>query len=136
MANTAQAKKRARQAESRRILNAGQRSNLRTFIKKVYAAAESGDQEKAQSAFQTVVPIIDSAVNKTGIGQAVFAWETRPGSRQPTQGDAAAMKTILTDMLEVEHPVMLAGMGGVSYNRVVAAVSEACPSMRSEVTSN
>lgn len=35
------------------------------------------------------------------------------------------MKTILTDMLEVEHPVMLAGMGGVSYNRLVAAVSEA-----------
>ena len=64
MANTAQAKKRARQAESRRILNAGQRSNLRTFIKKVYAAVESGDQEKAKSAYQTVVPIIDSAVNK------------------------------------------------------------------------
>ncbi len=35
------------------------------------------------------------------------------------------MKTILTDMLEVEHPVMLAGMGGVSHNRVVAAVSDA-----------
>lgn len=28
-------------------------------------------------------------------------------------------------MLEVEHPVMLAGMGGVSYHRLVAAVSEA-----------
>ena len=28
-------------------------------------------------------------------------------------------------MLGIEHPVMLAGMGGVSYNRVVAAVSEA-----------
>jgi enoyl-[acyl-carrier protein] reductase II len=35
------------------------------------------------------------------------------------------MKTRLTDMLEVEHPVMLAGMGGVSYHEVVAAVSEA-----------
>ena len=35
------------------------------------------------------------------------------------------MKTRLTDILEVEHPVMLAGMGGVSYHRVVAAVSEA-----------
>src|SRR5262249_2580134 len=29
------------------------------------------------------------------------------------------------DMLDVEHPVMLAGMGGVSYSRLVAAVSEA-----------
>ena len=35
------------------------------------------------------------------------------------------MRTRLTEMLEVEHPVMLAGMGGVSYHRLVAAVSEA-----------
>jgi enoyl-[acyl-carrier protein] reductase II len=35
------------------------------------------------------------------------------------------MKTRLTELLGVEHPVMLAGMGGVSYHRVVAAVSEA-----------
>ncbi len=35
------------------------------------------------------------------------------------------MKTRLTEMLGVEHPVMLAGMGGVSYHRLVAAVSEA-----------
>src|SRR5688500_17068269 len=35
------------------------------------------------------------------------------------------MKTRLTDILEVEHPVMLAGMGGVSYAELVAAVSEA-----------
>lgn len=35
------------------------------------------------------------------------------------------MRTRLTDLLEIEHPVMLAGMGGVSYHQVVAAVSEA-----------
>jgi enoyl-[acyl-carrier protein] reductase II len=35
------------------------------------------------------------------------------------------MRTRLTEMLAVEHPVMLAGMGGVSYQRVVAAVSDA-----------
>jgi len=35
------------------------------------------------------------------------------------------MRTRLTDILGVEHPVMLAGMGGVSYHRLVAAVSEA-----------
>ncbi|MGR9101415.1 MAG: 30S ribosomal protein S20, partial [Gammaproteobacteria bacterium] len=44
--------------------NAGQRSNLRTFIKKVIAAIDAGDAEKAQAAFQTAVPVIDSAVNK------------------------------------------------------------------------
>jgi len=64
MANTAQAKKRAKQAEKSRIRNAGQRSNLRTFIKKVIAAVNAGDKEKAQAAFKTAVPIIDSAVNK------------------------------------------------------------------------
>lgn len=37
----------------------------------------------------------------------------------------SAVKTRLTDILEVTHPVMLAGMGGVSYSALVAAVSEA-----------
>jgi enoyl-[acyl-carrier protein] reductase II len=35
------------------------------------------------------------------------------------------MQTRLTEILGVEHPVMLAGMGGVSYSALVAAVSEA-----------
>src|ERR671936_1482578 len=35
------------------------------------------------------------------------------------------MRTRLTDVLQIEHPVMLAGMGGVSYHTLVAAVSEA-----------
>jgi enoyl-[acyl-carrier protein] reductase II len=35
------------------------------------------------------------------------------------------MRTRLTELLDIEHPVMLAGMGGVSYYRLVAAVSEA-----------
>ena len=35
------------------------------------------------------------------------------------------LQTRLTDLLECEHPVMLAGMGGVSYAALVAAVSDA-----------
>jgi enoyl-[acyl-carrier protein] reductase II len=35
------------------------------------------------------------------------------------------LRTRLTDVLEIEHPVMLAGMGGVSYAPLVAAVSQA-----------
>lgn len=35
------------------------------------------------------------------------------------------MRTRLTEILDIEHPVMLAGMGGVSYAEVVTAVSEA-----------
>jgi enoyl-[acyl-carrier protein] reductase II len=36
-----------------------------------------------------------------------------------------AIRTRLTEMLRIEHPVMLAGMGGVSYHRLTVAVSEA-----------
>ena len=35
------------------------------------------------------------------------------------------MKTKLTELLKIEYPVMLAGMGGVSYSTVTAAVSNA-----------
>lgn len=35
------------------------------------------------------------------------------------------MKTRLTELLGIEHPIMLAGMGGVSYSTLVAAVSNA-----------
>ena len=35
------------------------------------------------------------------------------------------MKTRLTEMLHIEHPVMLAGMGGVAYSALAAAVSNA-----------
>ena len=35
------------------------------------------------------------------------------------------IRTRLTDLLGIEHPVMLAGMGGVSYAALVTAVSEA-----------
>lgn len=35
------------------------------------------------------------------------------------------MKTRLTELLNIEHPIMLAGMGGVSYGQLAAAVSNA-----------
>jgi enoyl-[acyl-carrier protein] reductase II len=35
------------------------------------------------------------------------------------------MRTRLTELLDIELPIMLAGMGGVSYHTLVAAVSEA-----------
>lgn len=35
------------------------------------------------------------------------------------------MRTRLTELLDIELPIMLAGMGGVSYHELVAAVSEA-----------
>lgn len=64
MANIASAKKRALQSEKNRVHNAALRSRLRTFIKKVILAVESGNVEQAQTAFRAAVPIIDSSVNK------------------------------------------------------------------------
>lgn len=64
MANSAQAKKRARQAETHRQRNAGQRSMLRTYIKNVVKAVASGDKNNAISAYKAAVPVIDSMARK------------------------------------------------------------------------
>ncbi|RLA04247.1 MAG: 30S ribosomal protein S20 [Gammaproteobacteria bacterium] len=64
MANTAQATKRAKQAEKNRQLNASQRSNMRTTIKKVIAAIEAGDRDAAKQAYDSAVPAIDRAAGK------------------------------------------------------------------------
>ncbi len=64
MANSAQAIKRARQAELGRQRNASQRSQLRTSIKKVVAAIRAGDRDSAASAYTAAVPLIDKAASK------------------------------------------------------------------------
>ena len=64
MANSPQARKRARQAEVRRSHNASFRSMVRTYIKNTYKAIDSGDKAKAEEAFKEAVPIIDSMVLK------------------------------------------------------------------------
>lgn len=64
MANSPQARKRARQSEKRRQQNASQRSTLRTFIKKVIKAIRAGDREAAGLAFREAEPRIDRAARK------------------------------------------------------------------------
>ncbi|MFM1895123.1 MAG: hypothetical protein RLZZ385_197 [Pseudomonadota bacterium] len=64
MANTAQARKRARQAEVRRRHNASFRSMVRTSIKKVITAIQGGNYEQATSAYSSAVPIIDRMADK------------------------------------------------------------------------
>ena len=46
------------------LLNASQRSHVRTSIKKVLAAIESGDKSAAEAAFKAAVPAIDRLVSK------------------------------------------------------------------------
>lgn len=64
MANSAQAKKRARQAENNRQLNASQRSAMRTSLKKLDAAITAGDKEQATTAFKAAVPHLDRMARK------------------------------------------------------------------------
>ncbi len=64
MANSPQAKKRARQAAKSRTRNASQRSMVRTYIKKVVAAIASGDKAAASEAYTQMVPVLDRMTDK------------------------------------------------------------------------
>jgi small subunit ribosomal protein S20 len=64
VANTAQARKRARQAEKHRQHNASFRSMVRTYIKKTQAAIKSGNKEAASKAYTEAVPVIDRMADK------------------------------------------------------------------------
>lgn len=64
MANTAQARKRARQAVKQRAHNAALRSELRTAIKKVAKAVLAGDKAAAKAVFQESQNVIDRIADK------------------------------------------------------------------------
>jgi len=69
VANSNQAKKRARQAEKHRRHNASARSMLRTLIKKVLQAVELKDLNQAKEAYKTAQPIVDRSARKGLIHQ-------------------------------------------------------------------
>jgi small subunit ribosomal protein S20 len=69
LANSPQAKKRARQAEKHRQHNVSHRSTLRTFIKKVLSSIDSGDKTASEAAYKAAVPVIDKMANKGIIHQ-------------------------------------------------------------------
>ncbi|HEX8355206.1 MAG TPA: 30S ribosomal protein S20 [Pyrinomonadaceae bacterium] len=64
MPNHKSAEKRVRQNEKRRDINRGNRGRLRTGIKKLRAAIESGDAGAAQGLLSQTVSLIDKAVQK------------------------------------------------------------------------
>ena len=73
MANTAQARKRARQSENRRLHNASRKSLLRTRIKNVVKAIDSGDRAAATEAYTKAVPVIDRMVGSNLIAKNTAA---------------------------------------------------------------
>ena len=58
------AEKRLRQTEKRTIINRARMSRVRTFVKKVEAAIETGDRAAAQSALQLAQPELHRATTK------------------------------------------------------------------------
>lgn len=64
MANTKSAAKRAKQGEQRRQHNVALRSRMRTTIKKVTKALDSGSVAEAAAAFKASAASLDSMVNK------------------------------------------------------------------------
>ena len=64
MANTPQAKKRIRRNERRAEINGARVGRIRTFIKKVEAALESGDKAAATTALSAMQPELARGVAK------------------------------------------------------------------------
>lgn len=64
MANSPQAKKRARQNERRAAVNKARRSRIRTYLRKVEEAIESGDQAAAAAALRAAQPELMRGVTK------------------------------------------------------------------------
>ena len=64
MANSAQARKRARQSVARNKHNSSLRSMLRTAIKRVRSAIETGDKAAASAVLQKATGVIDRIADK------------------------------------------------------------------------
>jgi small subunit ribosomal protein S20 len=64
MANTPQAKKRIRRNNRRADINGARVSRIRTFVKKVEAALDSGDKSAASAALAAVQPELQRGVSK------------------------------------------------------------------------
>ncbi len=64
MANSPQAKKRARQNERRFQVNKARRSRVRTYLRKVEEAIESGDATASKAALQALQPELMRGVSR------------------------------------------------------------------------
>jgi small subunit ribosomal protein S20 len=64
MANTLQAKKRVRRNAKREVINKARRSRIRTFVKKVEIALETGNADEAKVALKEAQPELMRGVTK------------------------------------------------------------------------
>jgi small subunit ribosomal protein S20 len=64
MPNHKSSEKRVRQSEKRRVINRSNRTKVRTYIKKLRAALDSGKNDDVQSVLPDTISVIDKAVQK------------------------------------------------------------------------
>mgnify|MGYP000681001073 FL=1 len=64
MANTASARKRARQAEKRRLRNKSYKTRFKNAVKKVLKAIEQGNRENVEELLRQAISAIDKAAQK------------------------------------------------------------------------
>ncbi|HKR15611.1 MAG TPA: 30S ribosomal protein S20 [Pyrinomonadaceae bacterium] len=64
MPNHKSAEKRVRQSEKRRAINRGHRSKVRTYIKKLRTALDSGVKQDIDQVLPEVISVIDKSVQK------------------------------------------------------------------------
>jgi len=64
MANTASARKRARQAEKRRLRNKSYKTRFKNAVKKVLKAIEQGNRENIEELLRQAISAIDKAAQK------------------------------------------------------------------------
>jgi small subunit ribosomal protein S20 len=64
VANTRSAEKRIRQSEKRRVRNTAIRSSVRTAVKGVRSALESGSVDETRKELERAVKVLDKAATK------------------------------------------------------------------------
>ncbi len=64
MPNHKSSEKRVRQSEKRRVINRSNRTKVRTYIKKLRVALESGNGADVQTVLPETISVIDKAVQK------------------------------------------------------------------------
>jgi small subunit ribosomal protein S20 len=89
MANTKSAEKRAREAIERRARNVAHRSKVRSAVRKVVTAIQSGNKAEAAAALKAASPVIDAMARKGIIHRNKAA---RHKSRLAAQVKALAAK--------------------------------------------
>ncbi len=90
MANTTSAKKAARQAEKRTLINQSRRSRMRSFVRKVEEAIAAGDKDAANLALREAQPQIMRSASKGIIHQNTASRKiSRLSARIKALGEAA-----------------------------------------------